>query len=160
MTVCGKGLFFYAELVLRHALTFWNNWSHVNNNNNAGHPSRGNIRWARPESGRLKLNTDASLDASTESMSLGWVLRDHEGVFLAAKNMHLQGIYTVNKAEAIGLREALSWLKGMGMGGVDVEMDSQNVFYSLSNPSFSSTFGIIIDDVKELTSMIDNVKFF
>ncbi|XP_019170830.1 PREDICTED: uncharacterized protein LOC109166321 [Ipomoea nil] len=150
---------FNVELVVHRALSFWSSWMSVNTHGQAEQSAAGDEGWKRPEAGRIKLNTDASVLPDSNSMGLGWVLRDHSGLFLAAKNVYLEGIYTVNEAETICLREALSWLKDTGMGSVDVEMDSQNVFYSLQATSFDSTFGFLVDDVKELASMIDDVRF-
>ncbi|XP_019163583.1 PREDICTED: uncharacterized protein LOC109159926 [Ipomoea nil] len=123
----------------------------------------GSVGWSRPEEGRLKLNTDALLNVVAGTMGFGWVLHFYviimEGSWRRRTCMLVHGSYTINEAEAICLREALSWLKNTGMGGVDVDMDSQNVFYSIFSHTFNSTFGFIIDDVKELASMIDDVKF-
>ncbi|XP_031097041.1 uncharacterized protein LOC116001296 [Ipomoea triloba] len=60
------------------------------------------------------------------------------------------------------MREALSWLKDTGMESVDVETDLQLLFNALScisTTSFYSVFGLIVDDVKELASLIDDAKF-
>lgn len=57
------------------------------------------------------------------------------------------------------MREALSWLKDTSMGNVDVETDSELLFIALNCSSFHSAFGILVDDVKELTSMINDVEF-
>ncbi|XP_019190496.1 PREDICTED: uncharacterized protein LOC109184955 [Ipomoea nil] len=117
-------------------------------------------RWSRPSRGMLKLNTDAALQNSSSSMGLGWVLRNDEGRFLACKNMCMHSNYTVKEAEALSVREALSWLLGIGMGNVEVEMDSQIVFNVLHSSSFSSSFGLLVDDVKELAATIGGVEFF
>ncbi|XP_031107784.1 uncharacterized protein LOC116012393 [Ipomoea triloba] len=105
------------------------------------------------------MNTDATLDANHNVMGLGWVLRDHLGVFLAAKAMRISGNYSVQEAEAMCVREAMSWLKGTGMGNVDVETDRQLVYYALSWNPFISAFGFFIDDVREVASTIEGVDF-
>ncbi|XP_031122526.1 uncharacterized protein LOC116025437 [Ipomoea triloba] len=119
----------------------------------------GNDVWVRPARGRIKLNTDAAIDTTNNAMGLGWILRDDEGNFLATKNVRITGSNTVREAEAICLREALSWLKDTGMGAADVEMDSQLVFHAISYTSFYSTFGLLVDDIKELASSINDVEF-
>ncbi|XP_019166893.1 PREDICTED: uncharacterized protein LOC109162664 [Ipomoea nil] len=93
-------------------------------------------------------------------MELGWVLRDDSGGFLAAKNVLVTGTYLVKEAEALCVREALSWLKATGLGGVDVEMDSQLVCNAIHSVSFGSAFGNLVDDVKELASEIEDVEFY
>ncbi|XP_019166936.1 PREDICTED: uncharacterized protein LOC109162706 [Ipomoea nil] len=154
-----QGVVFDMDVMLRMAINFWQNWQHANVTQQTGNPCTGDDRWSRPAVGRLKLNTDAALNTSTSSMGLGWVPRDHDGTFMAAKNMRLTSVFTVNEAEAVSLREALSWIKDTGMGNIDVEMDSQTVFYSLTSSSFNSSFGLLVEDIKELASLIHDVQF-
>ncbi|XP_031121132.1 uncharacterized protein LOC116024378 [Ipomoea triloba] len=68
--------------------------------------------WKKPLGGRLKMKTDAAFNEANNSMGLGWVLCDDQGRFLASKSMCITGCYGVKEAEAICIREALSWLKG------------------------------------------------
>ncbi|XP_031120400.1 uncharacterized protein LOC116023539 [Ipomoea triloba] len=105
------------------------------------------------------LNRSGSSGRLTSASNTGWVLRDEDGRFLDAKNVHMTGSFDVEEAEAFSMREALSWLKDTGMGSVDVETDSQLLFNALSCNSFYFAFGLIVDDIKELTSLIDDVKF-
>ncbi|XP_019149927.1 PREDICTED: uncharacterized protein LOC109146734 [Ipomoea nil] len=117
------------------------------------------MKWSLPNSGRIKLNTDAAFDEKNNKMGFDWILRDDEGQFLAAKGMCISGLYSVKEAEAVCIREALSWLKGTSMGDVDIETDSQLVYFALRSNSFISSFGFIIDDIKEVASTIDGVHF-
>ncbi|XP_031106841.1 uncharacterized protein LOC116011420 [Ipomoea triloba] len=143
------------------ALSFLKNWRGANMLNvGRTDDAHALCRWKLPSLGRVKLNTDAALDVENNVMGLGWVLRDDGGRFLAAKGLRVEGTYEVKVAEAICVREALSWLKGTGMGDVDVEMDSQLVYYALCSSSFNSAFGFIVDDVKEVASTIDGVHFY
>lgn len=92
-------------------------------------------------------------------MGMGWVLRNDEGRFIGAKGTRILGNFRLNEAEAASIQEALSWIKGMGVGDVDIEIDSQLVFYALSSNSFNSSFDFIIDDVKEIASFINGEVF-
>ncbi|XP_019157654.1 PREDICTED: uncharacterized protein LOC109154283 [Ipomoea nil] len=145
--------------MLRRSLVFLENWKSANLQTTNTATSSPSDKWSRTGRGMLKLNTDAALHSSSGTMSLSWVLRDDEGRFLACKNMFVQGNYTVMEAGALSVREALSWLLGIGMGNVEVEMDCQIVFNVLRSSSFSSSFGLLIDDVKELATAIGGVEF-
>lgn len=84
--------------------------------------------------------------------------------FLLQKNKCVQGSYGVKEVDALSMRElsfklAKSWLKNTGIGNVDVETDSLLVVNDISGSSFLSAFGLIIDDIKELASIIDDVDF-
>lgn len=52
------------------------------------------------------------------------VLRDHDGQFRGGKNLRLAGTVSVLEAEAIGVQEALSWIREMPTQQVTIETDS------------------------------------
>ncbi|XP_031106785.1 uncharacterized protein LOC116011363 [Ipomoea triloba] len=155
-----NGNAFDCNAVIHSSLTFLTNWKAAYDPMLTTQGSGGRLlKWKAPSPDRLKMNTDIAMDIHHNIMGLGWVLRDHHGMFLAAKAMQISGNYSVQEAEAVCIREALSWLKGTGMGDVDIETDSQLVYYALSSNPFISTFGFLIDDIKEVASMIEGVDF-
>ncbi|XP_031112158.1 uncharacterized protein LOC116016135 [Ipomoea triloba] len=154
-----QGASFDLSLMLRHSLLFLENWSAANTSPIVNQGPRSVVRWEKPQRGRLKMNTDAAINQTKGITGFGWLLRDHDGHFLGAKNLRGQGIYGPKEAEAIGMREALSWLKDTCLGEVDVETDSQLVFKAISGHDFTSAFGLIICDIKELASQINDVDF-
>lgn len=61
-------------------------------------------------------------------------------------------------AKAIGIQEALSWLKVSGLQNVQVEIDSLLLASSLKRPSADSPyFQLIIDDYKTLLVDLNSV---
>ncbi|KAL6555923.1 hypothetical protein OROGR_005211 [Orobanche gracilis] len=62
-------------------------------------------------------------------------------------------------AEAVSIREALSWMKNMGYEDFDLETDAQQVYFAILSHSFISAFDSVIDDVKEIVSSIGVVNF-
>ncbi|XP_019161374.1 PREDICTED: uncharacterized protein LOC109158009 [Ipomoea nil] len=129
--------------VEQSAVTFWSNWKLLQTGAVNDGPEQGRSARSEPsDGGRLKLNTDAALDSEHNVMGLGWILRDEHGCFLAALNRRMSGQFTVVETEMLCIREALSWLKNIGMGKVDVEMDLQ-----------------LFDDVKEVATSINGVNF-
>ncbi|XP_019161023.1 PREDICTED: uncharacterized protein LOC109157626 [Ipomoea nil] len=132
---------FDRESVLRSAITFWHNWRTVNVGSHNEAVVHSNAETWRPSAAdRLKINTGAAFCVEENVMGLGWVLRDEDGRFLAARSTCVAGMHTVVEAEVLCLREALIWLRGTGMGNVD-------------------SFGFLVDDVKHVASMIDGVSF-
>ncbi|XP_019176177.1 PREDICTED: uncharacterized protein LOC109171580 [Ipomoea nil] len=99
-----NGVQFATNTMLLRSVTFYHNWASVNALETTRNPHAREEQWERPAAGRLKLNSDASLNHTNNVMGLGWVLRDQEGTFMAAKNKCLRGVYTVDEAEAISLR--------------------------------------------------------
>ena len=67
----------------------------------------------------------------------------------------LVGSFVARKAKAIGVREVLSWLKGLPFLPVIVEIDSLQVFNALSVDSFSPNgFVLIIGDCRALVQSL------
>lgn len=64
--------------------------------------------WLPPAVGAYKVNVDASFFTGEESFTVGMVLRDHGGNFIAGRTLKLQAPNSVFEAEAIGVKEALS----------------------------------------------------
>ncbi|KAK9107449.1 hypothetical protein Syun_023460 [Stephania yunnanensis] len=107
------------------------------------------INWQRPSDGYVKCNVDASVFADKGVSSYGEILRDGLGNFVAALAGSFEGIFEPTVAEAIGVREALSWLKGIGENQVIVETDALQVVHAIKGGrADSSYFGGIIDECK------------
>lgn len=57
-------------------------------------------KWEPPDEGVLKINVDASFFRESEYFTVGMVLRNHRGSFIAAKNICLRSPTSVFEAEA------------------------------------------------------------
>ncbi|XP_062088870.1 uncharacterized protein LOC133795435 [Humulus lupulus] len=124
----------------------------------------GNADWIPPEEGCLKVNTDAGLFVSKGCYSFSCVARNHHGQWVEAIFQCRRGNVTPELAEAIAIKEALSWIKDSGWQKVTLESDCLLVVQALRSPSHrSSYFGRIIDVCKSLLASIKprvvNVKF-
>ncbi|KAL8095164.1 hypothetical protein AgCh_036571 [Apium graveolens] len=82
--------------------------------------------WKKPKEGRVKLNTDAAV-FNDGSIGVGCVLRDAQGRFLGARSCRKAGAWTPREAEAIGMKEALSWMLTWKHNHCVVETDSKNL---------------------------------
>ena len=69
-------------------------------------------------------------------MGLGMVLRDDAGCFLDCSTLKFEGFYNVKEGEAMGLPEALSWVKNMGYQKVVYELDAKMVVYAVHFAAF------------------------
>ena len=91
--------------------------------------------WQKPMVGWYKMNVDAAVDPNRSLTGCGSILRDAEGHFISARAAPVQISLPPNEAEAMSMREALSWLKHMHLPQVIVEMDSQVVYKALKSTS-------------------------
>ncbi|KAL8094612.1 hypothetical protein AgCh_036233 [Apium graveolens] len=82
-------------------------------------------RWERPVTGWVKVNIDAVLFEDVHSTGMGIVVRDAEGKFLMVVSRQRDGLVSPREAEALCLKEALSWLKDKGLSKCIFETDSQ-----------------------------------
>ncbi|XP_031122570.1 uncharacterized protein LOC116025477 [Ipomoea triloba] len=114
--------------------------------------------WTKPAAGLLKLNVDASVQRDTNHAGLGWIIRDDHGMFVAAQSVMFAGIFSPREAEALAVREALSWLKTHGWDGVVVETDAELLITSLHRPNLSP-FGLLLEDISLLLSSFHNIVF-
>ncbi|XP_019158163.1 PREDICTED: uncharacterized protein LOC109154880 [Ipomoea nil] len=130
------------DSMLRSAMSLLSSWKDVNEPEAPVSTHTAEELWCPPSHGCLKLNTDVAMESNSGIMGMGWIIRDEMGVLVAAK--------------AMSIHEALSLVKSLGYGDIDVETDSQIVFYALSTISYNSpfSFSLLIDDVKEAASQI------
>ncbi|XP_031106241.1 uncharacterized protein LOC116010886 [Ipomoea triloba] len=129
---CGFAEFVEAKLLntdvqhgVRMAAIFWCLWQGLNSSKPAGAPAVIRALWNPPTAGRLKCNIDAVVFGNRAGF--GAVVRDHDGAFVAAVGGQLECGPDPYLAEAMAVREALSWLKGLGLPNVDLEFDCLNL---------------------------------
>lgn len=79
----------------------------------------------------VKLNVDAALNSVNRKMGFGFVLRDENASFIAAKEVPWEGFFSPSEAEAIAVREALKWIKVLHLDQVQVETDCLKVVQSI-----------------------------
>ncbi|KAH9665893.1 putative reverse transcriptase/RNA-dependent DNA polymerase [Citrus sinensis] len=120
----------------------------------------GAVCWERPHDGWFKCNVDAAVFSSQSKISFGCVVRNFEGKFLAAKCDCFAGSFGAREAEALGVREALSWLKCLHLPRVIIEVDCLQVFKALTeNLSSPNGFGLIIEECRFLAQELGEVQF-
>lgn len=63
--------------------------------------ARATHKWKPPREGCMKLNVDAVIKLDAQSFSVGLILRDHLGSFIAGKTSRVRIVSTVVEAEAL-----------------------------------------------------------
>lgn len=85
-------------------------------------------------------------------------MRDHKGDFIAGKNLRLPGKVSVFEAEAMGVREALSWIGEQNVNGATVvlELDSLLTMQAVNgHTSNLLEVGEVIENCKMLLRSLD-----
>ncbi|XP_030478363.2 uncharacterized protein LOC115695438 [Cannabis sativa] len=114
--------------------------------------------WTVPCGNTIKVNVDATLFNNIESYGLGMVTCDASGLLIQGRTKLLSGMVELIVAEAIGVREVLSWIKDSGWSNVHVETDCLSVVQAIQGSlSMISLFGLVIQDCKNLLASLYNV---
>ncbi|XP_062114673.1 uncharacterized protein LOC133825790 [Humulus lupulus] len=121
-------------------------------------PADGRAIWCKPPLGSLKLNVDAAFFSEAATHSFAGIVRDHTGAFVEAFSCCRMGAVAPELGEAMGVWEALSWIKRRKLVQVAVETDSLMVVQALrSRISMASYFGCVIDECKQLWKDLSSV---
>lgn len=84
--------------------------------------------WHPPSPGFWKVNVDAAFFVDSMQMGVGMVLRDNSGAHIIGRTLLFNSNFAVDVGEALGIYEALSWVKQLGLERIVVEGDSKVVF--------------------------------
>ena len=107
-------------------------------------------RWHRPQHGWLKVNTDVAVFMEW----IGYVIRNECGQFVRERNQKMQALYSPREAEALGLKEALSWVKTLRLvGDYSVSLVYISFHSQIFQPFTCSFFLLFIDPLVRLWAL-------
>ncbi|KAL8149999.1 hypothetical protein AgCh_006858 [Apium graveolens] len=140
--------------VVESATTVLNQWRSVQDksfDNFLGYMSQddGHEHWKLPQSDKVKINSDAAIFEHDNCYSHAFVVRNHHGQLIEARSKCMQGKISPELAEAIGVREALSWVKDMRYQNVEIETDCLQLVQAIRSSITSLSYlGRVIEDCK------------
>jgi ribonuclease HI len=118
------------------------------------------IRWKKPQQGRLKCNVDAAFSEALNCVGFGIYIHDVAGNFIKAKTMWSNPVCSSDVGEALGLLYAIKWMHELQFTNVDFELDAKKVvdyFNRGHNDVFE--FGAIMDACRQIhNSYFENSK--
>lgn len=147
--------------VVESAKSVLDQWRSVQDNSfdiYLGHMTQddGHEHWRLPQYNRIKVNTDAAIFESSNKYSYAFVARNHDGQLVEARSRCIQGKVSPEIAEAFGIREALSWIKGTNQSEVDVETDCLQLVQAIrSSTKCLSYLGRMVEECRGL---LDSLK--
>lgn len=114
-------------------------------------PDDGNEHWTLPKINNIKVNTDAAIFQDDNCYSYAFAARNHKGEFIHAQSRCKPGHIAPESAEALGISEALSWMKEKHMAGVIVESDCLVAVQAIrGSAQLLSYFGRIVGQCRVL----------
>ncbi|XP_060959356.1 uncharacterized protein LOC133030581 [Cannabis sativa] len=84
----------------------------------------GREHWMKPMNHKFKINVDGAIFEAENSFGVGYVVRDLSAMLVEAGSISKFGVVAPEIAEAIGVKEALSWIKKQHLDDVEIETDS------------------------------------
>ncbi|KAL8089279.1 hypothetical protein AgCh_038904 [Apium graveolens] len=106
--------------------------------------------WSKPEAGWIKINSDAACHMGSNKISVGCVVRDERGNFLRARSNVFQGNFQPREAEAVGLKEALSWVKDWRVHKCIFECDAKVLVDAMNGEGGATYFHLIVEECRDI----------
>uniref|UniRef100_A0A803QMW8 RNase H type-1 domain-containing protein n=1 Tax=Cannabis sativa TaxID=3483 RepID=A0A803QMW8_CANSA len=120
--------------------------------------SNGREHWMKPMTHKFKINVDGAIFEAENCFGIGCVIRDQTARLVEAISVSKHGGVTPEIAEAIGVKEALSWIKKKALSDVEIETDSLVVVQAINGGvTMTSQFGMLIHDCRMMVSSLNNV---
>ncbi|KAK6164785.1 hypothetical protein DH2020_001649 [Rehmannia glutinosa] len=114
--------------------------------------------WHKPTQNHFKCNVDAAVFQREQMTGFGMVIRNDMAEFVACRTLCIHGVMCVKEAEAMGLKEALSWVKNLNLHSVLFEVDAKGVSDSVNGAENDvSEYGLLIKECRNF--LTDNSSF-
>lgn len=124
-------------------------------------PGDGAILWVKPQQNEVKINVDAAVFENRGYSGIGLIARNHEGHLLLAKTRCFSEIMNPALAEAIAVKEALSWAKEWSGKTITIESDCLVVIQMIRSVTpMRSRLGRVIVECRELLRHLNNVSLY
>lgn len=118
------------------------------------------VRWTSPIGNSFKMNVDPAGPNSDGKWGLAAVIRDTEGVVVAAKCWCILTLPDSDVAEGLALLKGLEFAKDMVFLKLIVESDSFNIITCINeNQRQLSYLGSIVEDCKRFVSSFQRLEF-
>lgn len=134
----------------------WQRASENSNGRTVHHASRAR-QWCKPPAGWVKINTDAACTLGSNYIGVGCIIRDEWGNFVRARSNVVQGRFQPREAEAIGLKEALSWTKEWRSSKCIFECDAKLLVDAVNGSPGHTYFHAIVDECNSILKHFDEV---
>ncbi|KAM6550234.1 hypothetical protein CsatB_000042 [Cannabis sativa] len=118
-----------------------------------------NELWVKPVLETIKINVDAASFEQENSYGFGLVVCDHLGSPLHIQAEYHGGYFPSEVTEAMGIKEALSWIKANHRCRVLIEIDSMLAVQAIhSTQLMTSMFGLVVNDCRNILSSLSDVS--
>ncbi|KAJ8762002.1 hypothetical protein K2173_006604 [Erythroxylum novogranatense] len=143
--------------VWARTLRHYHDWSTTQVGAAPHRPAAGVHAWQPPALEWVKINVDVATTVDGSYTGYGCIARDSSGLVLGVRIGRLEGAFRPKIAEALAIKEALSWIERFGWPWVVVESDYLVVIHALLDRHFvnATAFGDLISLSCFLHSQLD-----
>lgn len=124
---------------------------------NVAQVSVGGRKWKKPPLGWWTVNVDVAV-FTNRSIGVACVIRDSQGLFKSARCRTLDGAWQAREAEAISLKEALTWVKELQLSHCIFQSDSKLLVNACKGMTGEAYFDTIVRDCVFLLKHINQVQ--
>lgn len=123
-------------------------------------PVQMRTKWKPSSRAAFKVNFDAALFSEQQKTGVGVIIRDGQGLPIAALCKCFPHLFSVDDAEALAAREALQLAVEVGISDAEVEGDSLTIYNALRCQDLSfASFGEIIAEACLLARSLQRCLF-
>lgn len=119
----------------------------------------GAIYWVKPQFNEVKINANAALFKDYGVSGTWLIARNHDGHLILEKTGCYDEVLDPVLAEALSVKEALSWVKELSRSAVVLESDCLVVVQLIHSATpLRSRLGKVVEECRKLVSELNNVR--
>ncbi|KAK2652270.1 hypothetical protein Ddye_012126 [Dipteronia dyeriana] len=100
-----------------------------------------------PSASVYKINTDAAMDVDRQGISVGVVIRDHQGFVMDSSSQWIEACYSPQVAEAVAILRGIDFAIDTNLVPTVVESNVLGVVNLVNSGTSTSTdVGLVVDD--------------
>lgn len=115
--------------------------------------------WVLPPPGTFKVNVDGASSEHDGSSSVGVVIRDSNGLVVAALCLPLQSHFSAMLTEIFALEQGVLLAQELQLPRVIVESDALAVIQAINDKATGSSFGHLIQEVLQVGESFESCHF-
>ncbi|KAL8100447.1 hypothetical protein AgCh_032636 [Apium graveolens] len=117
--------------------------------------------WVNPQHNSVKISADAAVFEDKDAVGFGLIARDSNGVLIQAKSIVHKSSVSPVLAEAMAIKEALSWIDEMHWKECTVVSDCLVVVQAIrSKTPMRSQFGSVIEECRSQLRRLNKVSLY
>lgn len=154
------------DKVVQSAKNYFVQWRDAQMSNSIALFPSDNVRdgathWVKPQENIIKVSVDAATFTEHGAFGIGLAARNSSGEIVHAQTRRFWGMNQADFAEAIAIKEALSWCKSQGGLQAEIESDCLVVIQAIrSKVPMVLSVGRIIEECRALLLNLNNVSLF